>query len=124
MCVLAVGKMVEAAEEAADLLEARGISATVWDVRVVPLDTRMLADAGAHRLVVTVEDGIAEGGVGSTRRPARSAGCELGGRAPPVVTLGTPLAYLPHGKPRPSSPTSASTPPASPPPSQKSLDLS
>ena len=47
------------------LLDAREISTTVWDVRVVPLDTRMLADARRHALVVTAEDGIAEGGVGS-----------------------------------------------------------
>ncbi len=98
VCVLALGKMVEAAEEAAALLEARGVSATVWDIRVVPLDTRMLADASAHRLVVTVEDGVAEGGVGSLAAGAIGR-LELGGAAPPVVTLGTPLTYLPHGKP-------------------------
>jgi 1-deoxy-D-xylulose-5-phosphate synthase len=98
VCVLAVGKMVEAAEEAADMLAARGIATTVWDVRTVPLDTRMLADARAHRLVVTAEDGIAEGGVGSLVAGAL-ARLELGRVAAPVITLGTPLAYLPHGKP-------------------------
>ncbi len=98
VCVLALGKMVEAAEEAAALLEARGVSVTVWDIRVVPFDTRMLADASAHRLVVTVEDGVAEGGVGSLAAGAIGR-LALGGTAPPVVTVGTPLAYLPHGKP-------------------------
>ena len=49
VCLLAVGKMVEAAEEAAGILAARGIAATVWDVRTVPLDTRMLADARRAR---------------------------------------------------------------------------
>ena len=98
VCLLALGSMVERAEEAAELLAGRGISAAVWDVRVVPLDTRMLADAGGHRLVVTVEDGIAEGGVGSLVASAL-ARLEHGGGAPTVVTLGVPLTYLPHGKP-------------------------
>ena len=98
VCVLAVGKMVEAAEEAAALLDARGISTTVWDVRTVPLDTRMLADAANHRLVVTAEDGIAEGGVGALISSAL-ARLEHGRQPVPVLTLGTPLAYLPHGKP-------------------------
>jgi 1-deoxy-D-xylulose-5-phosphate synthase len=98
VCVLAVGKLVEAAEEAASLLEARDISTTVWDVRTVPLDTRMLADARTHPLVVTAEDGIAEGGVGSL---VASALARLDDSRPPVpvLTLGTPLSYLPHGKP-------------------------
>ena len=67
VCILAVGKMVEAAEEAARCSTARDVHATVWDVRAVPLDLRMLADARRHPLVVTAEDGIAEGGVGSLR---------------------------------------------------------
>ena len=98
VCVLAVGKLVEAAEEAADLLEVRGVSATVWDVRSIPFDSRMLADARRHRLVVTAEDGIAEGGVGAL---AASALARLDDVAAPtrVLTLGTPLEYLPQGKP-------------------------
>ncbi|MDP8937551.1 MAG: 1-deoxy-D-xylulose-5-phosphate synthase, partial [Actinomycetota bacterium] len=59
VCILAVGKMVEAAEEAARLLDRQGVDATLWDVRVVkPLDPAMVADAAAHPLVVTVEDGV------------------------------------------------------------------
>src|SRR5207244_9218713 len=60
VCILAVGKLVEAAEEAAAiLLEQEGVSATVWDVRVVkPLDREMVADAAGHPLVLTAEDGI------------------------------------------------------------------
>src|SRR4051812_26150306 len=34
LCILAVGKLLEAAEQAADLLAADGVSVTVWDVRV------------------------------------------------------------------------------------------
>jgi 1-deoxy-D-xylulose-5-phosphate synthase len=98
VCVLAVGKMVEAAEDAAELLVARGISTTVWDVRVIPLDVRMLADARRHRLVVTAEDGLAVGGVG-TLVAGSLAALDTGAASVPVVTLGTPLAFLPQGKP-------------------------
>jgi 1-deoxy-D-xylulose-5-phosphate synthase len=97
VCILAVGKMVEAAEEAAVLLAARDVHPTVWDVRVVPLDARMLADARRHALVVTVEDGVAEGGIGSLVSGALAR--TEGGSPTSVVALGTPLAYLPHGKP-------------------------
>jgi 1-deoxy-D-xylulose-5-phosphate synthase len=102
--ILAVGKMVDAAGDAAELLEARGVEATVWDVRVFPLDARMLNDARRHPLVVTAEDGIAEGGIGTAIASALARMDGLGsgvggGPSPPVMTLGTPLAYLPHGKP-------------------------
>jgi 1-deoxy-D-xylulose-5-phosphate synthase len=98
VCLVAVGKMVEAAEEAAVLLDARGVHAAVWDVRVIPFDARMLADARSYDLVVTAEDGIAEGGVG-TAIVSALARIDSGRPVPPTITLGTPLAYLPHGKP-------------------------
>ena len=57
VCILAVGKMLEHARGAADLLAAEGVEATVWDVRsVAPLDAEMLDDAATHPVVVTVED--------------------------------------------------------------------
>ncbi len=66
ICLLAVGRMLETAEEAAALLAERGQSATVWDVRSCSvLDPAMLADAARHDVVVTLEDGIADGGVGA-----------------------------------------------------------
>jgi 1-deoxy-D-xylulose-5-phosphate synthase len=98
VCILGVGKLVEAAEEAAELLEARDVHATVWDVRTIPADVKMLADARRHPLVITAEDGIAEGGVGAVLAAALGA-LEAGTAAPPTVALGTPTAYLPHGKP-------------------------
>jgi 1-deoxy-D-xylulose-5-phosphate synthase len=80
------------------LLDARGVQATVWDVRTIPPDARMLADARRHPLVVTAEDGIAEGGVGALL-VAALAGTDAGTPSPPAVALGTPAAYLPQGKP-------------------------
>ena len=99
VCILAVGRLVEAALEAADQLSARGISATVWDVRVCkPLDREMIAHAARHRLVMTAEDGVRVGGVGSSIAEAL-AGAAKGGASPPVLVLGTPDAYIPQGKP-------------------------
>jgi 1-deoxy-D-xylulose-5-phosphate synthase len=98
VCLLAVGKMVEAAEDAAALLAVEGVRASVWDVRVVrPLDLAMIADASHHRLVVTIEDGVREGGAGAFMSQTIS---DLALANPPrVLVLGTPTAYLPHGRP-------------------------
>jgi 1-deoxy-D-xylulose-5-phosphate synthase len=97
VCILAVGKMVEYAEEAAATLAADGVRPTVWDVRVVrPLDPAMIADAGRHGLVVTVEDGTRTGGAGAFMADA-IADLDEGRVGPPVLTLGVPTAYIPHG---------------------------
>jgi 1-deoxy-D-xylulose-5-phosphate synthase len=98
VCIIGVGKMLEAAQDAARELEERGVSATVWDPRVVkPLDPAMVADAARHPLVVTVEDGIRIGGAGSFLADA-IAGLDEGRRSPPVVILGTPPEFLAHGE--------------------------
>ena len=100
VCLLAVGKMVESAEEAAAKLAADGVEATVWDVRVVsPPDAAMLQDAAAHALVVTVEDGIRVGGAGSFLVDAMVDLPGLDRPVPPVRVLGVPRAYIPQGKP-------------------------
>ena len=92
VCILAVGKMLGAAEDAAARLEAEGVSATVWDVRsVTPLDQDMLDDAGTHPLVVTIEDGIRDGGCGSAIRD------RLAGTGASVEVLGVPTDYVTHG---------------------------
>ena len=99
VCLLAVGKMLAAAEQAADELAAEGIGATVWDVRVVkPPDPAMLADAAGHGVVVTIEDGIRVGGAGSFLVDAMAVMAETR-RIPPVLLLGVPVAYIPQGKP-------------------------
>lgn len=93
VCVLAVGKMVGAAEKAVEVLAGAGIDVTLWDVRCVkPLDPVMLADAARHRIVVTVEDGIREGGAGSSVRD------QLADKPVNVIVLGVPVEFLPHGK--------------------------
>lgn len=101
ICLLGVGKMVARCNEAAGLLQATGIEATVWDVRVVsPTDPALIADALAHQLVVTVEDGVQVGGAGSFLAAALSAAAaHHHERAPMVVSLGTPRAFIPQGRP-------------------------
>jgi 1-deoxy-D-xylulose-5-phosphate synthase len=91
--VLAVGKLVAPAGKAAETLAAEGIEVTVWDVRsCAPLDDEMLADAAEHRVVITVEDGVRDGGVGM------SIADRIGGLAPavPVHVLGIPAQFIPH----------------------------
>jgi 1-deoxy-D-xylulose-5-phosphate synthase len=97
VCLLALGRMVDPARRAADRLAADGVAVSLWDIRVAaPLDPEMLDDAARHQVVVTVEDGCREGGVGSAiavalhRRNRR-------GRAPQVAVLGVPVTYVAHG---------------------------
>lgn len=91
VCLIGVGKMLAAATEAAELLQRAGVEATVWDPRVVkPLDPSMLADAATHSLVVTIEDGLAEGGIGS------NIARELAMSDATVLALGVPTEYIPH----------------------------
>jgi 1-deoxy-D-xylulose-5-phosphate synthase len=97
VAVLAVGRMLELALKAADELAADGTDITVWDVRsCAPLDDEMLADAARHRAVVTVEDGIREGGIGMSIAD-RIAGLD---RSVPVEVLGVPTQFVPHGDPK------------------------
>ncbi|HEX9992803.1 MAG TPA: 1-deoxy-D-xylulose-5-phosphate synthase [Acidimicrobiales bacterium] len=102
VCIVGVGKLVHAAREAAALLAAEGIEATVWDARVVcPLDPDLIADAAAHPAVVTAEDGVRDGGVGTAIADEVATLCANEGNRPvPIVrVLGVPTAYVPHGKP-------------------------
>ena len=96
LCIVSVGKMLDAAEAATELLEAEGVSVTLWDARCVkPLDPEMIDDAARHRVVITVEDGVREGGIGSMVAEL-VAEHDTGSR---VRVLGVPVAYIPHGKP-------------------------
>jgi 1-deoxy-D-xylulose-5-phosphate synthase len=97
VCIVAVGPLVAAAEAAADVLDSQGVSATVWDLRVVkPIDPELIADAARHRLVVTVEDGVREAGAGARIVDAIGR-ATAPGAGPPTVVLGTPDAYVAHG---------------------------
>jgi 1-deoxy-D-xylulose-5-phosphate synthase len=100
LCIIAVGKMFEAASAAARHLADEGVSVTLWDPRCIkPLDREMLFDAARHPFVLTVEDGLREGGIGSMVAD-RLAEITFGSpTAPKVRVLGTPVAFIAHGKP-------------------------
>lgn len=96
VAILAIGKMVAAAEQTVEELATAGIPATLWDVRsCVPLDDEMIADAARHQVVVTAEDGLRDGGIGSMIADRIHA------IAPQVrvISLGVPTKFIPHHKP-------------------------
>jgi 1-deoxy-D-xylulose-5-phosphate synthase len=96
-CLIGFGKMVEACERAALILRRDGIEVTVWDGRVAaPLDHLMLDDALRHPVVVTVEDGIVEGGVGSSIATALRLQSATG-PLPTFVSYGLPLDFFAPG---------------------------
>ncbi|MBE7021762.1 MAG: 1-deoxy-D-xylulose-5-phosphate synthase [Ruminococcaceae bacterium] len=66
VCLIAAGHMLSTALEVYELLQSRGLSASVINLRTIrPLDeAAMLEAAQSHRLLVTLEDGIRRGGVG------------------------------------------------------------
>jgi 1-deoxy-D-xylulose-5-phosphate synthase len=97
-CILAIGKMVGPALAAAEALAHAGIEATVWDVRCcAPLDEAMVADASRHAAVVTVEDGIRDGGIGQAIASALRDGPR--GTSLAVDVLGLPTSFIPQAKP-------------------------
>ncbi|HZM39918.1 MAG TPA: 1-deoxy-D-xylulose-5-phosphate synthase [Acidimicrobiales bacterium] len=98
VCLLAVGKMLGAARDAAEALAAEGVEASVWDVRLAkPLDEEMLAEAARYPAVVTVEDGYRAGGIGAAIAGRLGELAPSGG--PRVAVLGVPDRFIPHGKP-------------------------
>jgi len=95
VCILAVGRMVQSSVEAAEVLEKRGVSASVVNMRFIkPLDTDMIAWAAEnHSLVVTVEDNSLIGGFGSGVLEVLT---ELG-ESTPALRLGIPDRFISHG---------------------------
>jgi 1-deoxy-D-xylulose-5-phosphate synthase len=103
VCILAIGKLVGAALEAAETLKTNNVDVTVWDVRsCAPLDPAMIADAMQHNVVITAEDGIRDGGIGMTiQSMINSEGQTSSGHKRPVVrVLGVPTTFVPTAKPQ------------------------
>ncbi|MEI6200249.1 MAG: 1-deoxy-D-xylulose-5-phosphate synthase N-terminal domain-containing protein, partial [Actinomycetota bacterium] len=96
IAILAIGKMVGAAEKAVESLTAAGINATLIDVRCcAPLDPAMISLAASHTAVLTCEDGILDGGIGASIATAVHAL----NPATRVESLGVPTQFIPHNKP-------------------------
>jgi 1-deoxy-D-xylulose-5-phosphate synthase len=91
--LVAVGTMAETALKVAELLAAQGIGATVIDPRwVVPVPKSVLEFAKAHRLVVTIEDGVRVGGIGTrVRQEMRAAEIDTA-----LNEVGLPDEFLEH----------------------------
>jgi 1-deoxy-D-xylulose-5-phosphate synthase len=95
LLVVAVGAVAADALSAAATVTAAGFSVRVVDPRwVSPVPAELLQLARDTRVVVTIEDGLARGGVGARLAQAlREAGIDV-----PTRELGLPTEFLPHGK--------------------------
>ena len=91
--VVGLGSMATTALEVSSILSAHGLDTTVasptW---VLPMPSMLVKMTGEHDLVVTIEDGLAEGGIGALLgERAAQAGVRT-----PVHTVGLPSAFLDH----------------------------
>ncbi len=91
--IVTVGPMAELGLDVAERLAAQGIGATVIDPRwVVPVPHSVIQLAGEHRIVISIEDGVRVGGVGTRiRQDLRAAGVDTA-----VTELGLPDQFLDH----------------------------
>ena len=91
--IVAVGAMASLALDVAERLAGSGIGSTVVDPRwVIPVPSSIVDFARDHRIVVSIEDGIRVGGVGTRiRQELRQAGVDTG-----VDELGLPDEFLEH----------------------------
>jgi len=91
--ILTVGAMAETGLQVAKMLADQGIGATVVDPRwVVPVPKSVVKMAADHRLVVTIEDGIRVGGIGTrVRQDLRAAQIDTA-----LSEIGLPDEFLEH----------------------------
>jgi 1-deoxy-D-xylulose-5-phosphate synthase len=92
--IVTVGPMAGMGLDVAARLAAQGIGATVVDPRwVVPVPKSIIELAAEHRIVVSIEDGVRVGGIGTRiRQDLREAGVDTA-----VTELGLPDEFLEHG---------------------------
>jgi 1-deoxy-D-xylulose-5-phosphate synthase len=91
--IVSVGTMAELAMEVRDRLADQGIGATVIDPRwVIPVAASVIDLARDHRIVVSIEDGVRVGGIGTRiRQELRAAGVDTA-----VDEIGLPDEFLDH----------------------------
>lgn len=91
--IVTVGAMASVGLQVAELLAAQGIGATVIDPRwVVPVAKSVIEMSADHRLVVTIEDGIKVGGIGTrVRQDMRAAQVDTA-----LNEIGLPDEFLEH----------------------------
>jgi 1-deoxy-D-xylulose-5-phosphate synthase len=97
IAIVALGPMVNAAVDAAEELERKGVSAKVVNARFAkPLDEAFYTSlAGEVKGIITIEDGIVSGGFGSAVMELllNEAAENAGG----VIRLGFPDKFIEHG---------------------------
>ncbi|MCO1581670.1 1-deoxy-D-xylulose-5-phosphate synthase [Crossiella sp. SN42] len=92
--IVSAGVLAEPALQAAALLKQDGLGVTVVDPRwLLPINPALVHLAARHRTVLTVEDGVRIGGLGT----ALAQACAAAGVRTPVANLGVPPAFLDHG---------------------------
>ncbi|SDD04880.1 1-deoxy-D-xylulose-5-phosphate synthase [Sanguibacter gelidistatuariae] len=91
--LVGIGSMATTALEVSELLAAHGVATTVaaptW---VLPMPDALVKLSGEHDFVVTIEDGLAEGGIGALLGERASQA----GLRTRVHTVGLPTAFLDH----------------------------
>ena len=95
VALLTLGPIGVEAETIADSLEQEGVAASHYDMRFAkPIDTDLIDDAiSNHKLIVTMEDGAREGGIGTAvAEYAMDKGFD--GR---VIRIGVPDEFIGHG---------------------------
>lgn len=94
VAILAAGRLVAASLEAAELLEAEGISTRVVDMRwVKPVDAEAIARAAECKLIVSAEENIIRGGFGAAVAESLSEQ----GLNTPLLMCATPDEFACHG---------------------------
>ncbi|MFA9400140.1 MAG: 1-deoxy-D-xylulose-5-phosphate synthase [Acidobacteriota bacterium] len=101
VALLGYGSGVGVALEAADLLADQGLKPTVADARFAkPLDAELLERlALGHDLIVSVEEGVLQGGFGSAVIEHLEDSFPNPGERARVLRVGLPDRYVTHGKP-------------------------
>lgn len=91
--IVSIGAMANVALKVSELLSAQGIGSTVIDPRwVVPVRKSVIELSENHRLVVTIEDGVRVGGIGTRiRQDLRAAQVDTA-----LSELGLPDEFLEH----------------------------
>ncbi|MCW3012906.1 MAG: dxs [Solirubrobacterales bacterium] len=102
VAILGYGSGVAKADEAAALLAGHDIAVTVADARFVkPLDIDLVARlATEHDLLVTVEEGVLQGGFGSAVWEGLNAVGLDGPDCARIMRVGLPDRYVTHGAPK------------------------
>ncbi|CAB4342483.1 unannotated protein [freshwater metagenome] len=93
VCIVAVGAMATTALESAKTLQASGYSVEVLDpIQVLPVNAGLIEYLSDRDYVVTIEDGLVDGGIGE----AIGSALRANNSATRLMSLGIPKKFLDH----------------------------